>query len=356
MSFHDPVSFLGPNNVQVEEDETSMKIELSPFERGFGVTIGNSLRRILLSSMPGWAITHLLIKGIDHEFSGIDWVREDVLDIILNLKRVAFRCPLAAKESVKLVLRGEGDCRLLVSDLAEQNPDIEFLNHNDPIATLVGEEAKLQIIMIARYGRGYEAVEERKKDFDPSFGLDISEEDGSWLQIDAIYSPVKRVVCNVESAHFQGRADLDKLILELVTDGTIKPREILARAAGILNQQLAPFMDPNFMVKSLVFEENIKPSDSPELALMRISVSELALPVRTINCLSTEGIKMIGDLVEMSRLDLLKIPNLGCKTVSEIEEALKEKGVSLRQDDENLGNDHSNSTKKNPKIPLADDE
>lgn len=306
--------FLTPRQIKVESDEgTKARVILEPFERGFGHTLGNSLRRILLSSMPGAAVTEVEIDGVLHEYSAIEGVQEDVIDILLNLKGLAVR--LEDKEEVTLTLQKKGEGVVTAADIEEVS-GAEVVNKDHYIATLNKGGALTMRIKVV-LGRGYEASNTRKlpEGEDKPIGV---------LQVDSSFSPMKKVSYTVESARVEQRTNLDKLVLDLETNGTIDPEEAIRRSATILQQQLAAFVD-------LKDEKQAEPEkEEPEIdPILLRPVDDLELTVRSANCLKTENIHYIGDLVQRTEVELLKTPNLGKKSLTEIKDVLASRGLSL---------------------------
>ncbi|MEN9465159.1 MAG: hypothetical protein RL217_1340 [Pseudomonadota bacterium] len=306
--------FLTPRHIQVDEvNKTHARVTLEPLERGFGHTLGNALRRILLSSMPGAAIVECEIDGVLHEYSAIDGVQEDVIEILLNLKGVALK--LYEREEASLSLSKVGPGVVTAADI-QLDHGVEIANPAHVIAHL-GEGAELKISLKVASGRGYETVEVRNQ------GNEETKAIGK-LQLDATYSPVKRVSYSVESARVEQRTDLDKLVIDLETNGTIDPEEAIRRSATILQQQLAIFvnLENNEVVEQIRQEEEIDP------ILLR-PVDDLELTVRSANCLKAENIYYIGDLIQRTEVELLKTPNLGKKSLTEIKDVLASRGLSL---------------------------
>ena len=305
------IDLLVPTEIQVETvSDQVAKITLEPLERGFGHTLGNALRRILLSSMPGAAITNVSIEGISHEYSTIDGVREDVIDILLNLKDMPINIIEGSTAEIKLDVSGPSEVK---AGMFEVPGNVELVNEDHHIASLV-DKVKLSLTAIVRTGRGYEPADIRS---------DSDETVGS-LKVDASFSPVKRVAYSVENARFEKRTDLDKLIVELETDGTLDPKMAIEHSATILQQQLASFVD----LDAIAEQEAKKDQNDFDPLLMR-SIEELELTVRSTNCLKAESIFLIGDLIQRSEFDLLKTPNLGKKSLNEIKEVLASKGFAL---------------------------
>lgn len=310
--------FLVPQKIDVEKKSPFHSIVvLEPFERGFGHTIGNALRRILLSSMPGWAVTEIRIEDVLHEYTAKEGVQEDILEILMNVKDLAIRFPEeTAEEPIVLTIHKKGPCQILAGDIVQEN-NVEILNPDLVIATLT-KEVDFNMQLKVERGRGYEPASERRmtaEKKDKSIGV---------LKVDASYSPVKRVKYTVESARFGGRADLDKLIIDLETDGTLDPEAAIRRTATILQQQLNEFVD----LDSELLKEPIKKEEEFEPILLR-PVEDLELTVRSANCLKSENIQYIGDLVQRTETDLLRTPNLGKKSLNEIKSVLVSRNLSL---------------------------
>lgn len=307
--------FLTPRHIDVTEiGPTRAKVVLEPLERGFGHTLGNALRRILLSSMPGCAITEVQIEGVQHEYSAIEGVQEDVIEILLNLKNVAVI--LHGKEEAVLTLSKKGPGPVTAGDI-QLDHDIEVVNPECEIATITGDTS-LEMRLTVTRGRGYQPADARATE----------EEDDTRaigrLRLDASYSPVSRLSYSVESARVEQRTDLDKLVLDLETNGTIDPEEAIRRAATILQHQLAVFVD-------LEGEKEAEPEhkeDQIDPVLLR-PVDDLELTVRSANCLKAENIYYIGDLIQRTEVELLKTPNLGKKSLTEIKDVLASRGLSL---------------------------
>jgi DNA-directed RNA polymerase subunit alpha len=305
---------LTPRTIDVTEyNSTHAKIVLEPLERGFGHTLGNALRRILLSSMPGCAIVEVEIDGVLHEYSAIEGVQEDVIEILLNLKDVAII--MHGKNEADLVLSKTGPGTLTAGDI-QTDASVEIANPDYVIANISGDISLNMRLRVAR-GRGYQPADARENDEEETRAI-------GRLQLDASYSPVRRVSYVVESARVEQRTDLDKLILDLETNGTIDPEEAIRRAATILQQQLAVFVD-------LEREKQVEPEqreDEVDPILLR-PVDDLELTVRSANCLKAETIYYIGDLIQRTEVELLKTPNLGKKSLTEIKDVLASRGLSL---------------------------
>ncbi len=306
------VELLTPRQITVEQKSpTTAKIILEPFERGFGHTLGNALRRILLSSMPGAAVVEAEIDGVLHEYSTIDGVQEDVLVILLNLKELAIS--LEDKDEAILTLSKSGDGVVTAADI-EAQAGVEIHNPDHVIANLNG--GSLSMRLLVRTGRGYQRASSRRNDEE---GTTIGR-----LQLDASFSPMKRVSYTVESARVEQRTDLDRLVLEVETNGAIDPDDSIRRCATILQEQLSAFVE--LKDESTIEPEQEEPDVDP--ILLR-PVDDLELTVRSANCLKTESIHFIGDLIQRTEVELLKTPNLGKKSLTEIKDVLASRGLSL---------------------------
>ena len=307
--------FLKPRIVDVSASSTNhAKVTLEPLERGFGHTLGNALRRILLSSMPGAAIYEAEIEGVLHEYTTMEGVQEDVLDILLNLKGVSII--MHAKEEATLKLVKPGPCVVTAADIMLDH-DIEIVNPDHVICS-INSGASINMTLRTRLGRGYEPATHRKLEEGENRPI------GS-LQIDASFSPVHRVAYNVESARVEQRTDLDKLIIDLETNGTIDPEEAIRKAATILQEQLAVFVE----LEAETGEEKVDETTSDIDPILLRPVDDLELTVRSANCLKAENIYYIGDLVLRSEVELMKTPNLGKKSLTEIKDVLAQRGLSL---------------------------
>ena len=288
------------------------KVVMEPFERGYGHTLGNALRRILLSSMPGYAATEVNIEGVLHEYSTIDGVQEDVVDILLNLKGVVFK--LHNREDAILHLTKEGEGVVRAGDIAVSH-DVEIVNPDHVIAH-VSAGGKLAMELKVEQGRGYVPGNLRQ------IG-DSSKSIGS-LVLDASFSPVRRVSYFVESARVEQRTDLDKLVMEIETNGVIEPEESIRTAARILMEQLSVFADLEGTALPIEHQKAVQVDP-----LLLRPVDDLELTVRSANCLKAENIYYIGDLIQRTENELLKTPNLGRKSLNEIKEVLAARGLTL---------------------------
>jgi DNA-directed RNA polymerase subunit alpha len=306
-------SFLKPRIIDVQSVGAShAKVTMEPFERGYGHTLGNALRRVLLSSMPGYAPTEVKISGVLHEYSAIDGVQEDVVDIMLNLKGIVLK--LHNRDEVVLQLKKEGEGAVCASDI-EGTHDVEIVNPEHVIAHLA-PGGKLDMQIKIESGRGYIPANVREEDEE---GRSI----GSLL-LDASFSPVRRVSYAVESARVEQRTDLDKLVVDIETNGVLEPEEAIRYAARILMEHLSTFADLEGTPAPVVAPKT--PQVDP--ILLR-PVDDLELTVRSANCLKAENIYYIGDLIQRTETELLKTPNLGRKSLNEIKEVLAVRGLTL---------------------------
>lgn len=306
--------FLTPQVIHVDElDKYHSRVVLEPLERGFGHTLGNALRRILLSSMPGCAVEEVQINGVVHEYSTIEGVREDVIEILLNLKMIAV--VLNGKDEAVLSLSKKGSGIVTAGDITEDH-DVEIINSDHVIANL-NDNGELNMHLTVRKGRGYLAADNRVAEDDETRTV-------GKLLLDASYSPVVRMSYSVENARVEQRTDLDKLIIDLETNGTIDPEEAIRCAATILQHQLNVFVD----LQSEIIAEPEEREDEIDPILLR-PVDDLELTVRSANCLKAEDIYYIGDLIQRTEVELLKTPNLGKKSLTEIKDVLATRGLSL---------------------------
>lgn len=306
--------FLRPRLVDIDTvSPTRAKVTLEPLERGFGHTLGNALRRILLSSMPGCAVTEVEIDGVLHEYSSKEGVQEDVIEILLNLKGLAIS--LEGKNEAVLTLTKSGEGPVTAADI-QHDGDVEIANPEHVICNLTGDGSVNMRIKV-EMGRGYVPASARR---------DAEEEDRAIgrLLVDASFSPVVRIAYDVDSARVEQRTDLDKLVLDMETNGTLDPEEAIRRASTILAEQLDAFVELRDVTE--VEQKEEKPLFDP--ILLR-PVDDLELTVRSANCLKAEAIQYIGDLVQRAEVELLKTPNLGKKSLTEIKDVLASRGLSL---------------------------
>lgn len=306
--------FLTPRVIDVDQlGDNRAKVTLEPLERGFGHTLGSALRRILLSSMPGCAVTEAQMEGVLHEYSTIEGVQEDVIEILLNLKGIAV--VMHSKDQAVLQLKKSGPGVVTAGDIVVDH-EIEIRNPDHVIATL-NNDGNIDIQLTVERGRGYVTADSRNEDDEETRSI-------GRLQLDSSFSPINRVSYVVESARVEQRTDLDKLILDLETNGTIDAEEAIRRAATILQQQLAVFVD----LESESESEPAQEEDAVDPILLR-PVDDLELTVRSANCLKAENIYYIGDLVQRTEVELLKTPNLGKKSLTEIKSVLASRGLAL---------------------------
>ena len=312
-------NLLKPKAIHVEPlGGNRAKVTLEPFERGYGHTLGNALRRVLLSSMVGYAPTEVTIAGVLHEYSTIDGVQEDVVHIMLNLKGVVFR--LHNRDEVTLVLRKEGEGPVTAGDI--QTPhDVEIINPEHVIAHLA-QGGKLDMQIKVEKGRGYVPGNLRRYGDEPTKSI-------GRIVLDASFSPVARVSYTVESARVEQRTDLDKLVMEIVTNGAITPEEAIRSSAKVLVEQLAVFAQLEGQVDQIFDAGRTERSDQKFDPILLRPVDELELTVRSANCLKAENIYYIGDLIQRTETELLKTPNLGRKSLNEIKEVLASRGLTL---------------------------
>lgn len=313
--------FLKPRIVKVEPVDgrrSHARISLEPLERGFGHTLGNALRRILLSSMSGCAVTEVEIQGVLHEYTTLEGVQEDVLEILLNLKELAIS--LEGKDEATFTLSKHGPGPVLAGDIALDHT-AEIANPELVIANLTGE-GEVSMTLTVRRGRGYEPATQREAEA----GGD--ERPIGRLPLDASFSPVRRVAIDVQSARVEQRTDLDRLVIDLETNGTIDPKGAIQKSAAILRDQLSSFvvLEGTQPLDSNAEEEPEQPPIDP--ILLR-PVDDLELTVRSANCLKAENIYLIGDLIQRTEVELLKTPNLGKKSLTEIKDVLATRGLSL---------------------------
>ena len=306
--------FLKPRVVKVQPmAPRQARVVIEPFERGFGHTLGNALRRVLLSSMPGAAITEVEIDGVLHEYTSIEGVQEDVVDVLLNLKLVALR--MHSRSSAELRLHKKGPGPVTAGDI-QTDHDVEVVNPELVIANLT-KAGELNMQMKIERGRGYRPAVQR-------VAFEEQTRPIGRLLLDASFSPVRRVTYSVEAARVEQRTDLDKLIIDIETNGTIEPEEAIRRAGAILKDQLSVFVDLQGEDEAVakITEMQFDP------ILLR-PVDELELTVRSANCLKAENIHYIGDLVQRTEVELLRTPNLGKKSLTEIKEVLQSHGLML---------------------------
>jgi DNA-directed RNA polymerase subunit alpha len=305
-------NFLKPRIIDVQNlSPTHAKVIMEPFERGYGHTLGNALRRILLSSMPGYAATEVKISGVLHEYSTIEGVQEDVVDVILNLKGVVMKLHNRGEATLKLKKAAAGP--VTAADI-EQTHDVEIINPDHVIANLTAG-GKIDMTIKVEKGRGYVPATSRRQDDSRSIGS---------ILLDASFSPVRRVSYQVESARVEQRTDLDRLVIDIETNGVIEPEEAVRYSASVLVDQLSVFA--SLQSTSEERQETAQPQVDP---ILLQPVDDLELTVRSANCLKAENIYYIGDLIQRTENELLKTPNLGRKSLNEIKEVLASKGLTL---------------------------
>jgi DNA-directed RNA polymerase subunit alpha len=311
-------NLLKPKSIQVEQlGNNKAKVTLEPFERGYGHTLGNALRRVLLSSMVGYAPTEVTIAGVLHEFSSIDGVQEDVVNLLLNLKGVVFK--LHNRDEVTLSLRKDGEGKVTAGDI--QTPhDVEIINPDHVIAHL-SQGGKLDMQIKVEKGRGYVPGTVRRYGDEPTKAI-------GRIVLDASFAPIKRVSYAVENARVEQRTDLDKLVMEIETNGAVTAEDAVRASAKILVEQLAVFAQLEGS-ELAAFDAPAKTSSQQFDPILLRPVDELELTVRSANCLKAENIYYIGDLIQRTENELLKTPNLGRKSLNEIKEVLASRGLTL---------------------------
>ena len=307
--------FLKPRQIDVDTlSSTRAKVSMQPFERGFGHTLGNALRRILLSSMNGFAPTEVVISGVLHEYSTIDGVQEDVVDVLLNIKGIVFK--LHGRNQVQLTLKKTGAGAVVAGDI-DLPHDVEIINPEHVICHLA-DNGQIDMEIKVEQGRGYQSVSGRRvlRDENKQIGA---------IQLDASFSPISRVSFEVEPARVEQRTDLDKLVLDIETNGSIDPEEAVRSAARILIDQNVYFLQ----ICKVLRLKRLKKKAPPIDPILLRPVDDLELTVRSANCLKAEDIYYIGDLIQRTETELLKTPNLGRKSLNEIKEVLASKGLTL---------------------------
>lgn len=305
--------------IDLNSEGTYGKFIVEPLERGYGTTLGNSLRRILLSSLPGYAITSVGIDGVLHEFSTIEGVKEDVTEIVLNLKNVILKIHGSGPKTMYIDCSGE--CVVTAGDI-QADSEVEILNPTQLIATL-NSDAHIRMELTANAGSGYVSAERNKKELSPAIGV---------IAIDSIYTPVDKVNYKVENARVGDITDYDKLTLEVWTNGSIAAKDAVALAAKILNEHLSLFIDLSAEAGST--EIMIEKAEDNKTQVLEMTVEELDLSVRSFNCLKRAGIDKVEDLISKSEADMMRVRNLGRKSLEEVIEKLKSLGLSLRKDEE----------------------
>ena len=307
---------------EISDDKKYGKFVVEPLERGYGITLGNSLRRIMLSSMPGVAVTQIKIEGVLHEFSSIPGVKEDVTEIVLNIKQLAIRSNSQTDEPKVAYIEYEGEGTVTAADI-QVDSDIEIVNPDLVIAHLNGgSDSKLYMELTICKGRGYVSSDKNKTD-DTPIGV---------IAVDSIYTPVERVNMNVENTRVGQVTDFDKLTLEVWTNGTIGPDEAASLAAKVLSEHLNLFIDLSENARNTEIMVEKPSADTASMKMMNID--ELELSVRSYNCLKRAGINTVEELVNKTPEDMMKVRNLGRKSLEEVLQKLQEMGLSLRQTEE----------------------
>ena len=318
------IDFERPNIevAEISEDKKYGRFVVEPLERGYGITLGNSLRRIMLSSLPGAAVSQVKIEGVLHEFSSIPGVKEDVTEIIMNIKSLAIRDNSETNEPKTAYIEFEGEGVVHASDI-QADQDIEIMNPDLVIATLSGgKDTKLYMELTITKGRGYVSADKNKTD-DLPIGV---------IAIDSIYTPVERVNVTVENTRVGQITDFDKLTLDVYTNGTLEPDEAVSLAAKVLSEHLSLFIDLSENAKTA--EVMIEKEDDEKEKVMEMSIDELELSVRSYNCLKRAGINTVEELTNKTSEDMMKVRNLGRKSLEEVLAKLKELGLQLKPSDE----------------------
>ena len=307
---------------EISEDKKYGKFVVEPLERGYGITLGNSLRRIMLSSLPGAAVSQVKIEGVLHEFSSIPGVKEDVTEIIMNIKSLAIKNNSETNESKTAYIEYEGEGVVRASDI-QADQDIEILNPDLVIATLSGgKESKLYMELTITKGRGYVSAEKNKSE-DLPIGV---------IAIDSIYTPVERVNMSVANTRVGQVTDFDKLTLDVYTNGTLAPDEAVSLAAKVLSEHLSLFIDLSENAKTA--EVMVEKEDDEKEKVLEMSIDELELSVRSYNCLKRAGINTVEELTNKTSEDMMKVRNLGRKSLEEVLAKLKELGLQLNPSDD----------------------
>ena len=307
--------------VEISEDKKYGRFVVEPLERGYGITLGNSLRRIMLSSLPGVAVSQVKIEGVLHEFSSIPGVKEDVTEIIMNVKSLAIKNNSDANEVKTAYIEYEGEGIVRASDI-QVDQDIEILNPDLVIATLSGKDTKLYMELTITRGRGYVGADKNKTE-DLPIGV---------IAIDSIYTPVERVNVTVENTRVGQITDYDKLTLDVYTNGTLVPDEAVSLAAKVLSEHLSLFIDLSENAKTA--EVLVEKEDDEKEKVLEMSIDELELSVRSYNCLKRAGINTVEELTNKTSEDMMKVRNLGRKSLEEVLAKLKELGLQLNPSDE----------------------
>ena len=313
-------------NIEVAEisaDKRYGRFVVEPLERGYGVTLGNSLRRIMLSSLPGAAVSQVKIEGVLHEFTTLPGVKEDITEIVMNIKSLAIRNNSATDEPKTAIIDSSGEGVVTARDI-QVDQDIEIMNPDQVIATLAGKSAKLYMELTITRGRGY-ASAEKNKTADLPIGV---------IAVDSIYTPVERVNVTVENTRVGQVTDFDKLTLDIHTNGTIDPDEAVSLAAKVLSEHLSLFIDlsENAKTQTVMAE----PVNNEKDRVVEMTIEELELSVRSFNCLKRAGINTVGELMNKTSDDMMKVRNLGRKSLEEVLGKLRDLGLTLKSGDESI--------------------
>ena len=306
---------------EISEDKKYGKFVVEPLERGYGITLGNSLRRIMLSSLPGAAVSQVKIEGVDHEFSSIPGVKEDVTEIIMNIKSLSIKNSSETNEPKTAYIEFEGEGVVRASDI-QFDQDIEILNPDLVIATLSGKNTKLYMELIITKGRGYVSADKNKRE-DLPIGV---------IAIDSIYTPVERVNVTVQNTRVGQITDYDKLTIDVHTNGTLVPDEAVSLAAKVLSEHLSLFINLSENAKNA--EVMVEKEDDEKEKVLEMSIDELELSVRSYNCLKRAGINTVEELTNKTSEDMMKVRNLGRKSLEEVLGKLKELGLQLSPSEE----------------------
>ena len=307
--------------VEISDDNKYGKFVVEPLERGYGITLGNSLRRIMLSSLPGTAVSQVKIKGVLHEFSSLPGVKEDVTEIVMNIKDLCIKNNATTNEPKVAYIDASGDKVVTAGDI-QVDGDLEILNKDLVIANLSGPEAKLEMELLITNGRGYVGSDKNK-------GLDSSIDA---IAVDSIYTPVERVNLTVENTRVGQVTDYDKLTLDVFTNGTLAPDEAVSLAAKVLSEHLNLFIDLSENAKSV--DVMVEKEDDQKEKVLEMSIDELELSVRSYNCLKRAGINTVEELTNKTPDDMMKVRNLGRKSLEEVLAKLKELGLQLQPTEE----------------------
>ena len=306
---------------QISDDNRYGRFVVEPLERGYGITLGNSLRRIMLSSLPGAAVSHVKIDGVVHEFSSIPGVKEDVTEIIMNIKSLAIKNTSETSEPKVAYIEFEGEGVVTAADI-QTDPDIEIPNPDQVIATLSGADSRLYMELTITKGRGYVSSDKNKKE-DLPIGV---------IPVDSIYTPVERVNLTVQNTRVGQITDFDKLTLDVYTNGTLAPDEAVSLAAKVLSEHLNLFIDLSENAKTA--EVMVEKEDNEKEKVLEMNIDELELSVRSYNCLKRAGINTVEELTNRTAEDMMKVRNLGRKSLEEVLAKLKELGLQLNPSDE----------------------